>query len=138
MFTEILQLVIARLRGSPTLTSQVPAVAIANHRPQVDPDKVNAVVLPWIRVIYTVGNDWSAKDQQGFDGEIVIDCWTDYHGDYKALLMAEIVNNLLHNQQFSSVTIQNLILQHSQTITLPEPDSTHHVVSRYRVVTVEN
>ena len=118
----------AALRGDTGLTALVPALSIGNHLPQDRP-------MPYIRYRYDPGSDWSQKDSAGLDGTIIIDLWTDQHGDKHLLQMMTEIHRVLYNLPFAGTTQQSLLLQFDSSTFFYEPDGvTHHGVMNFRYI----
>lgn len=137
-FSEPLSAIIDRLRTSAGVTALISATNITNHRPQTDPDTPSGspadLEMPWVRVQFVPGVNLSAKDFQGFEGEFLLDIWTDKHGDKTVLQIASAINQELHNNPLTLTTTQNVLLQHDQTYPFVEPDGSHHAVQRFRTL----
>lgn len=103
------------------------ADSIKNHLPQDRP-------LPYVRFRTGTGNEWDCKGSTGLDGRIVIDCWSEQHGDLEILQLIDACMTSLDNVPLVLPSGEKmLLLQHLTHSTFVEPDGqTHHGVITFR------
>ena len=64
-------------------------VPVYNHVPQDHP-------LPIIAVRWSIGREFNTKDSHGFVGIIIVDMWSNQHGDKEVLDVLGAVDAALH------------------------------------------
>ena len=115
------------LHGDAPLTAIVPVASSNNHMPQDEP-------LPYIYAHLSNAADWSCKDLVGFEVDVVLDVWTENHGDLQLLQIQALLMTLLNRNTFTLPTGQNVLLQHSASFFLREDDQTHHLSATFRAL----
>jgi len=109
---------------------------VYNHVPQ---EVKNLPKKPYVRFGITSMNDWGAKNELGYEGEIQIDVWSDARGDQEALELCDIIIAGCHNTPFTLTFGQAILLQHTGSMVFTDPDGiTHHGVVRLRIISTES
>lgn len=125
--SNVLAAYVARLTAYAPLTALVGANKIYNHPPQ-------NLAFPFIVTRLTDIVDWSTKTDQGFEGYLVADLWTDVHGDVTVLNLFNAVNACLQDQPLTLTAGQNVIIRHESSATQTDADGNAHVTTcRYRI-----
>lgn len=129
---ELLQDIYTALKDDLNIIAECGA-RVYNHVPQ---EPKNLPQKPYIHFWVPTSTDWGPKNELGFEHEIQVDIWSDHRGDFQLFTIAQIVIELLHNQPFTSTNGQNILLQHSSTLTILENDGlTYHGIVRFRALT---
>lgn len=127
---EILQKVIERLKSSSSLCNYVED-RIYNFSRQES-------LLPYIRARISNISDFDTKTELGYETDIIIDVWSNYHGDKEVLEITDVIKNLFHRNEFTSMSFQSLITNLSNIVSFVETDGeTTHTILTFNALFME-
>jgi len=128
MFAQFEAALFARLTSTAALTAIIPTERIKSVLPQDAP-------LPYLRARVTRSQEFDTKDSDGYEAEITLDIYSNYHGNKQVHELSEILYTALHRLPLALGSGGNFLLRFQSQATFLEPDGqTTHATMLFRAL----